>query len=418
MHFSILRKTESMSTLYRFKIVQFTKEKGATEVVPEEWLIRNETQTLWPSYRTDERNRLAAEKRETVRKDWKSYDIKILGTQVFYTEAIKDLNALMDQTVTDVDDSLTEEELGHKMDGNVRSSTRKGCPPPRFDLFNEADQAEVSGGSSPSPDHSLPPQSLQSPTPVNRLSQQQSQPVPASTPVILPPPRQRLQVQASTSAFRSLTRVQLPSPPLHNSTPHRARPNNDGSERDKRMFALLERISEEVRLVHQKVDQLTVRQNNGADDSVAVEEGNWPEDIILPIETVEDMKAFENRLEGDKDLRRLFVRKMMLKGGNNPEDAVARMMRLTWGKGVCKEFNFTGKSSKGVRKESFSALKTMKTLLIKAVRKNPASRHASEAFIEERVRSVLKNSKDMNGGRRERENRRTNTVRQEEAMAE
>jgi hypothetical protein len=39
------------------------------------------------------------------------------------------------------------------------------------------------------------------------------------------------------------------------------------------------------------------------------------------------------------------VRKMILAGGNDIDDAVTRMMRVAWGKDVCGEYNWTGKAS-------------------------------------------------------------------------
>ncbi|KAF5289574.1 hypothetical protein FQA39_LY15021 [Lamprigera yunnana] len=134
----------------------------------------------------------------------------------------------------------------------------------------------------------------------------------------------------------------------------------------------------------------------GADVTIENDDNN---DLGLPIKTVGDLTALNNRLEDVNELTKMcqFLHTV---GDKDIQNVTRRVLSHIMSNNLVMLYNWSGRNDK----TSFSTLKNILKLLIATVRKNPFSRNAMQQEIDYVVTVCLRNASDRDGGRSRRKN--------------
>ncbi|KAK4885918.1 hypothetical protein RN001_002189 [Aquatica leii] len=159
--------------------------------------------------------------------------------------------------------------------------------------------------------------------------------------------------------------------------------------------SLIQELLIKVEKMEQNLKYLVTmfQQQMGADLTI-VNDGN--NDLGLPITTVGDLTALNNRLEDVNELTKM-CQFLQTAGGKDIQDTTRRVLSRIMSNNLAMLYNWSGRNDK----TSFSSLKK---LLIVAVRKNPFSKNATQQEIESVVKVWLRNASDRDGGRSRRKN--------------
>ncbi|XP_014675318.1 PREDICTED: uncharacterized protein LOC106815378 [Priapulus caudatus] len=132
-----------------------------------------------------------------------------------------------------------------------------------------------------------------------------------------------------------------------------------------------------------------------------------PEDIKLPLDTVNAVEELERKLD-DSGVRRALVHHLSLIGGSSIKEFVRRVMSYTLGHEVALLYNWAGrigwKSQMTSAKRAFGNLQLCSTITSAAV-KQPGE-NATVAAVQKEIMIWLRNSGDRHGGRKRRERER------------
>ncbi|KAJ8007677.1 hypothetical protein DPEC_G00096640 [Dallia pectoralis] len=122
-----------------------------------------------------------------------------------------------------------------------------------------------------------------------------------------------------------------------------------------------------------------------------------PPDLVLPLEDRNMLQDIERGLGQNPDLTEKLVTYLASRGGKNLKDSVKRIFQSLFTNHLSIQMNWTGSG----QKVSFNNLH-LKRVIHRAVRKNPATKQATEEALQSEVSRFLKGASDREGGRRQR----------------
>ncbi|XP_021351747.1 uncharacterized protein LOC110449299 [Mizuhopecten yessoensis] len=166
--------------------------------------------------------------------------------------------------------------------------------------------------------------------------------------------------------------------------------------RDVRLFTVLEQIKSS-QLKQQKTMEsiLKIVEGNASQQTAEpVSRSDIPEDIEFPLNNLEELNAFEVRLE-DINVQKSVINHLSVVGGKTPKDMVRRVLKNTVKSSLASQYNWYGKKGK----MPFGKLR-LTTVLQKAVRK--VKPDCSELEVELATREWLRTATDRDGGRKRR----------------
>ncbi|XP_051967737.1 uncharacterized protein LOC127632933 [Xyrauchen texanus] len=159
------------------------------------------------------------------------------------------------------------------------------------------------------------------------------------------------------------------------------------------MLRLLGEFGDVVRSMDNKMD--TMMQHFSA--NVSVGELSLPGDLLLPLDTQEDLALLDNILRQDKELQQRFLRFLAIKCGRDLKTTVWRMLQSIFSNHLSINTTWTGVGDKACFRDMF-----LKTIVQRAIRKNPATQDATDEAIQVNVTRYLKGASDREGGKRRR----------------
>ncbi|XP_026112073.1 uncharacterized protein LOC113090491 isoform X4 [Carassius auratus] len=159
------------------------------------------------------------------------------------------------------------------------------------------------------------------------------------------------------------------------------------------MLRRLGEFGDVVRSMDNKMD--TMLQHFSA--NVSVGELSLPGDLLLPLDTQEDLALLDNSLRQDKELQERFLRFLAIKCGRDLKTTVWRMLQSIFSNHLSINTTWTGVGDKACFRDTF-----LKTIVQRAIRKNPATQDATDEAIQVNVTRYLKGASDREGGKRRR----------------
>ncbi|XP_077091505.1 uncharacterized protein LOC143742508 [Siphateles boraxobius] len=159
------------------------------------------------------------------------------------------------------------------------------------------------------------------------------------------------------------------------------------------MLRRLGEFGDVVRSMDNKMD--TMLQHFSA--NVSVGELSLPGDLLLPLDTQEDLALLDNSLRQDKELQERFLRFLAIKCGRDLKTTVWRMLQSIFSNHLSMNTTWTGVGDKACFRDMF-----LKTIVQRAIRKNPATQDATDEAIQANVTRYLKGASDREGGKRRR----------------
>ncbi|XP_077078904.1 uncharacterized protein LOC143732095 [Siphateles boraxobius] len=159
------------------------------------------------------------------------------------------------------------------------------------------------------------------------------------------------------------------------------------------MLRRLGEFGDVVRSMDSKMD--TMLQHFSA--NVSVGELSLPGDLLLPLDTQEDLVLFDNSLRQDKELQECFLRFLAIKCGRDLKTTVWRMLQSIFSNHLAINTTWTGVGDKACFRDTF-----LKTIVLRAIRKNPATQDATDEALQVTVTRYLKGASDREGGKRRR----------------
>ncbi|XP_077092458.1 uncharacterized protein LOC143744691 [Siphateles boraxobius] len=159
------------------------------------------------------------------------------------------------------------------------------------------------------------------------------------------------------------------------------------------MLRRLGEFGDVVRSMDNKMD--TMLQHFSA--NVSVGELSLPEDLLLPLDTQEDLALLDNSLRQDKELQERFLQFLAIKCGRDLKTTVWRMLQSIFSNHLSINTTWTGVGDKACFRDMF-----LKTIVQRAIRKNPATQDATDEAIQVNVTRYLKGASDREGGKRRR----------------
>ncbi|XP_052432100.1 uncharacterized protein LOC127972542 isoform X4 [Carassius gibelio] len=159
------------------------------------------------------------------------------------------------------------------------------------------------------------------------------------------------------------------------------------------MLRRLGEFGDVVRSMDNKMD--TMLQHFSA--NVSVGELSLPGDLLLPLDTQEDLALLDNSLRQDKELQERFLRFLAIKCGRDLKTTVWRMLQSIFSNHLSINTTWTGVGDKACFRDMF-----LKTIVQRAIRKNPATQDATDEAIQVNVTRYLKGASDREGGKRRR----------------
>ncbi|XP_065150542.1 uncharacterized protein [Paramisgurnus dabryanus] len=148
-----------------------------------------------------------------------------------------------------------------------------------------------------------------------------------------------------------------------------------------------------VRTMDNKMD--TMLQHFSA--NVSVGELSLPGDLLLPLDTQEDLVLLDNTLRQDTELQERFLRFLAIKCGRDLKTTVWRMLQSIFSNHLSNNTTWTGVGNKACFRDLF-----LKTIVQRAIRKNPATQDATDEAVQVNVMRYLKGASDREGGKRRR----------------
>ncbi|KAA0716440.1 hypothetical protein E1301_Tti009387 [Triplophysa tibetana] len=131
--------------------------------------------------------------------------------------------------------------------------------------------------------------------------------------------------------------------------------------------------------------------------NVSVGELSLPGDLLLPLDTQEDLMLLDNNLRQDKELQERFLRFLAIKCGKDLKTTVWRMLQSIFSNQLSIKTTWTGVGYKQCFRDLF-----LKTIVQRAIRKNPATQDATDEAVQVNVMRYLKGASDREGGKRRR----------------
>uniref|UniRef100_A0A9J7X0Z8 DUF4806 domain-containing protein n=1 Tax=Cyprinus carpio carpio TaxID=630221 RepID=A0A9J7X0Z8_CYPCA len=159
------------------------------------------------------------------------------------------------------------------------------------------------------------------------------------------------------------------------------------------MLRRLGEFGDVVRSMDNKMD--TMLQHFSA--NVSVGELSLPGDLLLPLDTQEDLALLDNSLRQDKELQERFLRFLAIKCGRDLKTTVWRMLQSIFSNHLSINTTWTGVGDKACFRDMF-----LKTIVQRAIRKNPATQDATDEAVQVNVTRYLKGASDREGGKRRR----------------
>ncbi|KAH9489567.1 hypothetical protein Btru_043315 [Bulinus truncatus] len=124
-------------------------------------------------------------------------------------------------------------------------------------------------------------------------------------------------------------------------------------------------------------------------------------DVDLPLRNKAALDLLEHDVSNNRALFKSLIKHLATKGGRDVKDATKRMMAEYFTTELAIEVNWTGQGGK----VSFCKLHSA-NIICKAVRKNYATRDATDAEIQREVVRFLHGAQDRDGGRRNRDKKK------------
>ncbi|XDV31028.1 hypothetical protein PO909_033805 [Leuciscus waleckii] len=159
------------------------------------------------------------------------------------------------------------------------------------------------------------------------------------------------------------------------------------------MLRRLGEFGDVVRSMDNKMD--TMLQHFSA--NVSVGELSLPGDLLLPLDTQEDLALLDNSLRQDKELQERFLRFLAIKCGRDLKTTVWRILQSIFSNHLSINTTWTGVGDKACFRDMF-----LKTIVQRAIRKNPATQDATDEAVQVNVTRYLKGASDREGGKRRR----------------
>nr|XP_055043796.1 uncharacterized protein LOC129430527 isoform X2 [Misgurnus anguillicaudatus] len=159
------------------------------------------------------------------------------------------------------------------------------------------------------------------------------------------------------------------------------------------MLQRLGELGDVVRSMDNKMD--TMLQHFSA--NVSVGELSLPGDLLLPLDTQEDLALLDNTLRQDEELQERFLRFLAIKCGRDLKTTVWRMLQSIFSNHLSINTTWTGVGNKACFRDLF-----LKTIVQRAIRKNPATQDATDEAVQVIVMRYLKGASDREGGKRRR----------------
>ncbi|XP_051985347.1 uncharacterized protein LOC127645724 [Xyrauchen texanus] len=116
-----------------------------------------------------------------------------------------------------------------------------------------------------------------------------------------------------------------------------------------------------------------------------------------PLDTQEDLALLDNSLRQDKELQQRFLRFLAIKCGRDLKTTVWRMLQSIFSNHLSINTTWTGVGDKACFRDMF-----LKTIVQRAIRKNPATQDATDEAIQVNVTRYLKGASEHEGGKRRR----------------
>ncbi|KAK7174763.1 hypothetical protein R3I93_001843 [Phoxinus phoxinus] len=152
-------------------------------------------------------------------------------------------------------------------------------------------------------------------------------------------------------------------------------------------------LGDVVRSMDNKMD--TMLQHFSA--NVSVGELSLPGDLSLPLNTQEDLALLDRSLRQDNELQERFLRFLAIKCGKDLKSTVWRMLQSVFSNRLSVDTTWTGVGEKACFRDLF-----LKTIVQRAIRKNPATQDATDEAVQVNVMRYLKGASDREGGKRRR----------------
>ncbi|XP_073727048.1 uncharacterized protein [Misgurnus anguillicaudatus] len=159
------------------------------------------------------------------------------------------------------------------------------------------------------------------------------------------------------------------------------------------MLRRLGEFGDVVRTMDNKMD--TMLQHFSA--NVSDGELCLPGDLLLPLDTQEDLVLLDNTLRQDIELQERFLRFLAIKCGRDLKTTVWRMLQSIFTNHLSINTTWTGVGNKACFRDLF-----LKTIVQRAIRKNPATQDATDEAVQVNVMRYLKGASDREGGKRRR----------------
>ncbi|XP_035253944.1 uncharacterized protein LOC118216668 isoform X1 [Anguilla anguilla] len=135
----------------------------------------------------------------------------------------------------------------------------------------------------------------------------------------------------------------------------------------------------------------------GGGGGVGGEEYALPADLPLPLQSKQQLGQLEKRLAEDPGLQEYLVCSLASKGGRSVRNAVRAMVPCLVSNTVARGLNWTGAGEKLAFRDLI-----LRKVLNRGVRRNLATKDATDEEIQREVSVFLRGASDREGGRRER----------------
>ncbi|XP_077058940.1 uncharacterized protein LOC143711384 isoform X1 [Siphateles boraxobius] len=129
--------------------------------------------------------------------------------------------------------------------------------------------------------------------------------------------------------------------------------------------------------------------------NVSVGELSLPGDLLLPLDTQEDSALLDNSMRQDKELQERFLRFLEIACGRDLKTTVWRMLQSIFSNHLSINTTWAGVGDKACFRDLF-----LKTIVQRAIRKNPATQDATVEAIQVNVTRYLNGASDCEGGKR------------------
>ncbi|XP_039509452.1 uncharacterized protein LOC120464170 [Pimephales promelas] len=122
-----------------------------------------------------------------------------------------------------------------------------------------------------------------------------------------------------------------------------------------------------------------------------------PGDLLLPLDTQENLPFLDNSMRQDKELLEQFLRFLTIKCERDLKTTMWRMLQSIFSNHLSINITWSGVGDKACFRDMF-----LKTIVQRAIRKNPATQDATDEAIQVNVTHHLKGASDHAGGKRHR----------------